>query len=326
MVERRARFRIAVALVVAVAAVSAPAQESEVPRVEIAVSPIEATVGDRLETTLSIVVPAETHLERPRLGPELGPFVVDEISWEGPEAVDDGVAWVWRGTLAAFETGTLEVPSVTIRIGTGDDATVVRTEPVEVRIQSVLPAGEENPAIADLKPPVSLPADYGALLAAVGVLGGLLVLAGLAWWLHRRLAPRLAAVPASDDPFHRMPPHEWVYEQLRLLLDRRLAEEGKVAEFFEELSRIVKQYLGGRYRVDLLERTTAELPAELAQAGAVPGAVRAAIALLERCDMVKFARSPADPTECRDAVEDAYRIVDITRPAVAGPDSARGAA
>ena len=55
------------------------------------------------------------------------------------------------------------------------------------------------------------PAFFLALL-----LGG----AGLLWWLQRRYGNRLTAVEAPEDPFHRMPPHVWVYRELQRLLDR----------------------------------------------------------------------------------------------------------
>ena len=61
-----------------------------------------------------------------------------------------------------------------------------------------------------------------------------------------------------------------------------------------------------------------------------PGAPREAIpptrALLERADRVKFAGERPDPTECRQAVEEVYGIVDATRPAHAAADAERGAA
>jgi hypothetical protein len=98
------------------------------------------------------------------------------------------------------------------------------------------------------------------------------------------------------------------------LLARRLAEEGRIGLFYDELTRIVKQYLEGRYRVDLLERTTSEVPGALQGAGAPTEAGTLARALLESGDRVKFARVGAGPTECRGAVEEAYRLVDMTKP------------
>jgi hypothetical protein len=97
--------------------------------------------------------------------------------------------------------------------------------------------------------------------------------------------------------------------------------------FFEELSRIVKRYLGGRYRVDLMERTTEEVPASLARAATPSEAVDLVRALLARADQVKFAGDRPGPGACREAVEAAYRIVDLTRPVEAPPSSPeRGAA
>jgi len=76
----------------------------------------------------------------------------------------------------------------------------------------------------------------------------------------------------------------------------------------------VKQYLEGRYRVDLLERTTSEVPAALKSAGASGEAGALARALLESGDRVKFARVEAQAADCRAAVEEAYRLVDMTKP------------
>ena len=48
--------------------------------------------------------------------------------------------------------------------------------------------------------------------------------------------------------------------------------------------------------------------------------------VLEGADRVKFAADRPTPTECREAVEAIYRIVDATRPAEAVGDADRGAA
>ena len=188
----------------------------------------------------------------------------------------------------------------------------VRSERVAIRVRSVL---SPDDALADLKAPASIAPDYGALQQALVIVAAIALVSGVAWWLHRRYAHRLAAVPVPSDPFHRMPPHEWVYRELQRLLERRLAEQGEVDRFFAELSYIVKRYLGGRYRVELLERTTSEVFGDLRQAGAPREALAETRALLERSDRVKFAGERPQPEPCREAVEVVYRIVDATRAA-----------
>ncbi len=283
------------------------------------VSPSAATVGDRLDAVLEVTLPQGYTAERPDVGLELGPFTVFEPSWEGPVAAGGQVRFTLRARLAAFETGTLEVPSVEVRVQGAGAASVLKSDPVQVEVRSVLPgkdaAGAAKQELSDLKPPATIPPDYRPLWVALGILGALAAAAFAAWWIHRRLASRLAAVGAPEDPFRRLPPHVWAYAELKRLLDRRLSDDGEIELFFAELSRILKLYLGGRYRVPLMESTTAEVPGLLAEAGAPQEAARSARGLLERCDGVKFARELPDPAWCRTSVDEAYRIVDATRPA-----------
>lgn len=285
-----------------------------------------ATVGDALPATLTLELGPGEAFEPVSLGSEAGPFQIEGGSWSPPPEGGPAGRWVWTGRLVAFRTGRLEIPPIELRVSGESGPTGVSTAPVAVTIESVL-AGEEvagePPEIADLKPPASIDPRYGPLWAA---LGGLLLLLGAAfllWWLHRRYAAKLAALPAPDDPFHRTPPHVWVYAELQRLLARRLAEEGQVDLFYQELSRILKTYLGGRYRVDLLEHTTDEIPARLRQAGAGAEPIGEVAALLAECDQVKFARHRPGPADSRIAVERVYRIVDTTKPADADGEAVR---
>jgi hypothetical protein len=297
---------------------------------DLSVEPRQATVGDHLEAKLTLDLPDDAVPELREIGPRVGPFAVISGSWSGPEPVESGQRWTWAGQLSAYRTGELELPPLAIRFERNGETGELSSESVVVEMLSVLggPAATEEAAeIADLKPPASVPADYRALWAGLGLLGLLLAGALALWWLQRRYAARLAAARIPEDPFHRTPPHEWVYRELQALLKRRLEEQGRVDLFFSELSRILKLYLGGRYRVDLMERTTEELPPVLRQAGAPETGILAAGEFLARCDRVKFAGERPGPERSREAVEQAYRLVDLTRPAaIAGDSQSKGAA
>ncbi len=314
------RGRLVAACLALAAALGIAAGAAEIAgTARLSVTPSAATVGDRLDAVLEVTVPEGVTVERPDLGLELGPFSVFEPTWEGPVAAAGESRFTLRARLAAFETGTLEVPSIEVRVTGPGGPAVLKSEPVKVEVRSVLTgkdaAAPGKPDLADLKPPATIPPDYRPLWIALLVLAGLGAAAGLAWWLHRRYAARLAAVAAPEDPFRRLPPHVWAYAELKRLLDRKLADEGEIELFFAELSRILKLYLGGRYRVPLMEHTTGEVSALLAESGAPQDAVRSARSLLELCDGVKFARELPEPAWCRASVDEAYRIVDATRPA-----------
>lgn len=279
------------------------------------VTPRKATVGDPLQATITVTLDPGTDVERAPVGPDLGADVTVLGGGWAPTA--QGTA-VWSGTIAAYRTGTVEVPPIELLVVAGERREPLATAAVSLEIESVLPqedrAPDAKPELADLKPPATIAPDWGPTRLAFAILAGLLLLAGVIALLWRRLAPRLARVAAPSDPFRRLPPHVWAYEELKKLLDEHREDPSREDRFFEGLARIVKTYLSARLRVDLLERTTGEVAPLLVQAGSDPDLARRVRELLERADLAKFARVPAGIDACRSCVDSAYAVVDATRP------------
>ena len=292
-------------------------------RVEI--EPSSATVGDPLTVRMTIEATDGIEPVREKLGPQLGPFTVLDERWSAATG-EEASGWSWTATVAAYRTGELEFPALSVASSGGGEGW--QTEALQVDVVSVLEDGgseaEEAPEIADLKAPASIAPNFAPLWLAGGLLGLLLAVTALAWWLHRRYAARLAAAPAVEDPFARTPPHEWAFAALQELLEER----GALAtdRFYARLSWILKRYLGARYRVDLLEHTSDEVCPLLEQAVAPGAAVARVNAVLADCDAVKFAKYDPGESERKDIVERVYRIVDRTKPAEPRPEVQRGAA
>src|SRR5262249_31796986 len=117
------------------------------------------------------------------------------------------------------------------------------------------------------------------------------------------------AVPAAPP----RPEHEVAYAELERLLNSNLLDKGKVKEFYIELAEIIRRYLGARYGVDTLDRTTSEI-LEALRATRAPGKAMARISgFLAACDLVKFAKHVPEQDETRRTVEGAYRLVDETK-------------
>jgi len=309
------RFVLLFAVILAARAASAATAR-------LVVDPTKAHIGDVLAARLTVTLEPGESVDASPLAPEWGPAQVISGGWE--PAATAATTRVWTGTIAVYELGPATVPTIDVTVTKDGAPATVATEPVGLEIEGTLPAaktGEKPPDLVDLKAPASIPPDYGPLKRALVALAALLAAAGVAWWLWRRYAAKLAAVRAPIDPFRKLPPHVWVYEELEKLLARRLAEDGRIGLFYDELTRIVKQYLEGRFRVDLLERTTSEVQGALQHAGAPVEAGALARALLESGDRVKFARVAAGPADCRASVEEAYRLVDVTKPVEAIVDA-----
>ena len=281
--------------------------------VTLSIEPERATIGDPISVRLEIESSEENPPQREQLGPQLGSFSVLDEQWS-VTASENGPVWVWTATIATYETGRQEFPALTIPPASGD-APAWATDPFTIDVVSVLEPSDsetEEVEIADLKGPASVSANLRTVWLAGIVLVVLLGLAGLLWWLNRRYAARLAAVPAIEDPFARIAPHEWAFAQLRKLLD----EEGRASSdrFYEKLAWILKRYLGGRYRTDLLELTTDEVRPALEQAGTPGTALTRITPVLSDCDVVKFAKHEPSESDRKQVVERVYGIIDQTKP------------
>jgi hypothetical protein len=303
-------------------------ESSTSPSVTVEVEPGQATIGDQLQARIILTLPAGWEAQLPTIETELGPFSVVSGAWAEEAPTEGDKRWIWNGLLAAFRTGSMEVPALSFQLRTGEESSTLESAPFEVTIVSTIEEdGSEQPDIADLKAPLSIAPEYGPLVKAGGILALLLIVSALVWWLHRRYARKLAAAAIPEDPFHRMPPHVWVYKALQELLDKRLEEQGLFDLFYSELAWILKRYTGGRYRLDLLEKTTAEVPVLLRQTGVPESSVQKISGLLARCDQVKFAKNRPGPDARKEAVETIYAVVDATKPAEATErGSERGAA
>ncbi|HXV76678.1 MAG TPA: hypothetical protein VD788_10195 [Candidatus Polarisedimenticolaceae bacterium] len=312
--SRAAAFPLVAGLVLATLAGRPAAAETDV---RLTVKPTEATVGQRLDVELVVELDSGVTVETPSIGPRLGPFTVFGGRWEGP--ADDGARrrYRWLAQISAYRTGALEIPPIRLSVATGGQPVEIASEALTVDVRSVLepPEGEQPLDIADIKPPVSIPPDYRPLWLALTLVGVLAAAALALWWVQRRYAGKLAAVPIDDDLFRRVPPHEWIYRELQRLLEEKLAERGEVDRFYAELSHALKRYLEGRYRVDLLERTTEEARSQLEQAGLDQPVIERVVEFLAECDRVKFARERPASDRWKVAIEQVYEIVDRTTPA-----------
>ena len=308
---------------------AAPAAETVAPEVSVKLEPREATLGDPLTLEIRLRMPGDALVDRFDPVSAVRPFELLNGEWvqaEEPSDEQEGASEaadlpagtrLWRGTIAAYELGELELPPLRFTADLDGETLRVQSEPVKVQVVSVLDPEEaeaEAPPIAEIKGQASVAPNYMPLWLAGGALLGLLAVAALAWWLVRRYGKTLQPAAGPSDPFERKPAHEWAYAELQALLDRRLPEQGQFELFHQEVARILKRYLSGRYRLELMEHTTDEVADLLGQGGCPGAAIDRTCALLRDCDVVKFARQGSDVEACRGLVERTYAVIDETRP------------
>lgn len=273
----RSRGRTAAALLAASLAPAAAGAAT----LEVALEPETVTVGDRLEARLILSTGPGELAGEPRF-PEWGE------RWGAVEVVEVGAVerhgdeHRQRLVLVAFRTGDLELPPRPVAVPGPDRTEELRTPAdLALRVESVLPAGEETEALEPEPPapPRALP--VGAPFW--WTLGALSLLAAGALALAARRHRGGAAAAAGP---RRSPAEE---------LTRALAEVREVPapeEGHARLSLALRRYLGRSLGFPAVESTTSEIRREL-RARRVPAAVEGRTdEILRACDRVKFAREP----------------------------------
>jgi len=280
-----------------------------------------------LSGTAELVVEVETRedagvaLEDLPLGTSFGPFLLRDVRTEPPRRVEheDG-AWIRhrrRMVLEPQASGTAVLPPLAQAFRLPGDPGVlheIRSEPLEVAVQSLLP--EEMDGLEDLPrpaPPRPLPApaapsSWWLLAAALAAAGGVL--------LGRRLRRRPPAEAAPE------PPRERALRALEALLAGALPGPEGWPGWYRELTAVLRRFLEETTGVRAPEQTTEEFLRAIETDPRFPPARREALrAFLLAADLVKYAGQEADPTRAREAAARARALIlEMEAGTPAGPE------
>jgi hypothetical protein len=135
-----------------------------------------------------------------------------------------------------------------------------------------------------------------------GLLGLLLVVSVLLWWVKRRRGKN--AIMAVD------PPHIKAKKEIEELEGEGLFEKGQVKAYFFRFSEILRQYLESLRGFPAAEFTTEEIATHI-----IKEEDRGLIPLLRQADLVKFADTVPTAARKEETVNAAFSYIRETSPA-----------
>lgn len=146
---------------------------------------------------------------------------------------------------------------------------------------------------------------YGGAAALTAALLGFLL---ARWW-----SKRTRKLPPPPPP---RPPWEVAVESLQRIRHETWIADQRYDFHFDQVSDVVRRYLGAMYGFDGLESTTREALAQL-ERKLPPGELLEEIKLfLRKADLVKFARLTPTEAECHGSLEQGERFVQRTMPSL----------
>jgi hypothetical protein len=285
------------AMVAAAWATPWAAAEPASPRLVAVPSATTVTVGEPFIVTVQAQAPAGTRWSFPAevTAPDVTlKIVATPTRQEGA---------LYQAAVFALDEAT--IPAITAAFeladGTRGEAT---SAPVGVTVASLLPEDPEEHRLAELRPPVSLPAGAPFWIALASVVSGLA--GGLAWWWWRRRKTDDVAQPQLPQ----LPPAEEARAALRQLQEAGWLTRGELRAFYIQLVVIAKRYLERRLEAPVLEMTSTETAAFLRDhpvARPVAGVVRD---LTGAADDVKFAGGEGDEARARRHWQQVWELVE----------------
>ncbi|MTI87570.1 MAG: hypothetical protein FH748_06330 [Balneolaceae bacterium] len=199
-----------------------------------------------------------------------------------------------------FATEDVIIPPLPVLIISKTDTTQLFTKPVQLYFKTVLPKEAQESEFKPLKNIFDFPR-----LIWPWLLAALALAAGLIWWFFYREEEEFEEIEEVSKPvvFHN-PLEELENDLQQIRQNTRIAETKDFKLFYSQVSDAIRTYYEDLYQIPALESTTRELLRYLEAYGVDHEMTDTTRKVLNRSDMVKFAKFT--PT-----LDDAWKTYDL---------------
>ncbi len=270
----------------------------------------EILIGDQVKLTLSAQHPIGVKVAFPIMQDSIGKIEIisvgkiDTIKEANQTTLTESQTIVITG----FDSGYYVVPPFPILSLQNQKTDTLLTEPLAFGVHT-LPV-DTTQAIKEIKGPLDVPFTWrDAVPYVIGaLLLGLLVF-GIYYWVKKRKRKTAPEAPKAPP----RPAHELALEQLQLLEEEKLWQQGEAKAYHIRLTDIVRTYLENRFNIAAMEQTTDEILTSCRGIALNKDLKEKLHGMLTLADLVKFAKVQPLPDENTRSMQDAYRLVQESR-------------
>ena len=212
-------------------------------------------------------------------------------------------------TLASFDTGYVEIPSIGIKYYKSAKDTSVYTSYTDYMYIYVEAAAiDTTMAYRPIKTPIKQNITFEE---TVPFLGGGLILAGLVLliiYIIRRLRKKTNIEEEEVKP--QIPAIITAREKMAQLKEANLWQSGKCKDYYTDLTGIAREYLEGQFNIDAIEMTSDEILDEVRKIQFDNLIFSKLQNTLITSDLVKFAKATPSPSENENAFKDINSFIE----------------
>ncbi|BBB32285.1 hypothetical protein TTHT_0714 [Thermotomaculum hydrothermale] len=276
------------------------------PNITVSLTKYKCSIGDKITAEVKVVTDSKAKVEFDIEKNEDKDIVVENYKTETKKLPEDMKLTTLTFTVQSFKLGDISIGKVKVKV----DGKEYEKEIPKITVQSILP--ENKKKINPLKPQASIKPDYSYLKRYVKYALIAILILIILYFLLKKLIEKIKGreKKVEEKPEILESPCIEIKKLTSSLLGRTYLKEGRVKEFFVELSEIAKRFLGRVFDFDYESKTSEEI-FELIN-GKVKIEEESLIKdFFEICDLVKFAKYLPEQSEINRTVNTLYQFADL---------------
>jgi hypothetical protein len=249
-------------------------------------------IGERIQLRLNATLPKSATIYWPAIADTLTKSVEvaskSKVDTNGTSR-KDFLNYNQVFSITSFDTGFHYIPPFTIHYAYAGDTTrhELLSEGIYLKVRAV--EVDTTRAIRDIKGPIQAPYTFAEFAPYLGGAAVLALIIGLIWYYFWRKRMNKPLFPVLTRPPG--PAWETALQSLDALEEKKLWQNGKIKEYYSELTDIIRHYLFEQHDIEAMEMTTSEI-LDAFDAAELPKDSRPGLTdILVQADYVKFAKA-----------------------------------
>jgi len=276
------------------------------------------TIGDPIDILFTVISDRESRVGYPEDEEQLFPFKIRGVTEKRTRVGKNTYRTLIIYSVAVFKTGPVTFPSLTLNVG----ESVLRTEPMEIHLLSVLPKEEDALRLKDVVAPYR-PRTRRSTVAIV--LGSLLAASGIGYLLYRIWMKMKGRKKAAETSEAEPPdPYRYSIDELERVKNGYMHAAMETKQVYSEISLILRSFMGSMLRCNAVRMTTGQLSRYLKRKKYRAAPYRRFLNILKRSDLVKFAKESLKNEKVRSDIDESIGIVQEVHSTAAGSQKVGG--
>lgn len=220
---------------------------------------------------------------------------------------DGKTSITFRYIISRYDSGIVAIPSFPVRYRQGSDTTLMTafTDSISVLFRTLVVDTAKD--MKDIKAPVKIPLGWKTILMYVLIA---MAVTAAVFYLYRYIRNRRRAEPQAAAAEAKLSPYESALMALGELERKQLWQNGKVKQYYTEVTDIIRNYFEEEYHINAPELTTDEFTDELKKNRFEEKLISLVSLFLTNADLVKFAKFEPSEILNSDMLKHAYEILE----------------